>query len=663
MKAGKSSTWFVLIVVASLFIAACGTSTTTPPPSSFTIGGTVSGLTGTGLVLQNNAGNNLTITANGAFTFTTAVASGGAYAVTVLTRPNTPAQTCVVTAGSGTANANVTTVVVTCTNSTTFTIGGTVSGLTGTGLVLQNNAANNLAVATNGAFTFTIAQATATAYSVTVFSQPTNPSQTCVVTNGSGTTTNSNITNASVVCTMLTFSVGGTVTGLVGTGLVLQNNGGNNLTITANGAFTFTTALASGAAFAVTVLTQPSGPVQNCTVTGGTGSVTSAAITSVAVACSNTTTFMSVPELFNNRTLIYNAPFSTGQSANVVLGQPNFTSNAAGTTASTMSSPATVTVDRPGNLYVGENGNCRVIQFRPPFTNGMSASLVFGQPNFTTGNCAAVTSATSLGGNANLNGDNVLGATVDASGNVWVTDDGSNRVVEYRPPLSNGMAASLAIGQPNLTSNAANQGGAAPTSSTLFDPGFPIFDPSGNLWIADFLNNRTLRFSPPFSTGMAATLVLGQADFTHNGSNQGGAVPGATTLSGPNAGAFDSAGNLWMADFLNNRVLKFTAPFTTDMAASLVLGQADFVSASPNRGLTPTAATLNNPTQVAFDSSGRLLVSDFGNNRTLVFTPPFSNGMNASLVIGQTDFVSSGPATTAAGVNGPEGVITGPPLY
>ena len=80
----------------------------------------------------------------------------------------------------------------------------------------------------------------------------------------------------------VTYSVGGTVSGLSGT-VVLQDNGGDNLTVTANGSFTFPTQLASGAAYAVTVLTQPSG--QTCTVSSGTGTVGSANVTTVAVIC------------------------------------------------------------------------------------------------------------------------------------------------------------------------------------------------------------------------------------------------------------------------------------------------------------------------------------------------------------------------------------------
>lgn len=83
-----------------------------------------------------------------------------------------------------------------------------------------------------------------------------------------------------------TFAVGGTVNGLFGTGLVLENNGGNPLTVTANGTITFTTTVASGAAYNVAVRTQPTAtPAQICTVNAGSGTVGSGPVTSVAVQC------------------------------------------------------------------------------------------------------------------------------------------------------------------------------------------------------------------------------------------------------------------------------------------------------------------------------------------------------------------------------------------
>ena len=262
--------------------------------SSFTVGGTVSGLSGT-VVLQDNGGDNLSVTANGSFAFATPLASGAAYSVTVKTNPS--GQTCTVTGGSGTiASANVTSVAVSCAAAATFSVGGTVSGLSGT-VVLQDNGGDNLSVTANGSFAFATKLASGAAYSVTV---KTNPSgQTCTVTGGSGTVGSANVTSVAVSCATTaatTFSVGGTVSGLSGT-VVLQDNGGDNLSVTANGSFTFATKLAAGTAYSVTVATNPSG--QTCTVSGGSGTIASANVTNVAVSCATAGSGTSASDDFN----------------------------------------------------------------------------------------------------------------------------------------------------------------------------------------------------------------------------------------------------------------------------------------------------------------------------------------------------------------------------
>src|SRR5438309_4830274 len=135
----KIRLWTV-VLIASAQLAACGGKSgggSTPPIPTYTIGGTVAGVTGSGLVLQLNGGSNLSVNASATtFTFATALAGSSNYNVTVLTQPTSPNQLCTVASGSGTVGAsNVTNISVTCANS--FTIGGTVSGLTGSGLVLQ----------------------------------------------------------------------------------------------------------------------------------------------------------------------------------------------------------------------------------------------------------------------------------------------------------------------------------------------------------------------------------------------------------------------------------------------------------------------------------------------------------------------------------------------
>jgi 6-phosphogluconolactonase (cycloisomerase 2 family) len=253
----------------------------TPTSQTYTIGGSISGVSASGLVLQDNGGDNLSVSAGAtSFTFKTPVSAGGQYSVTITSAPaNT---NCTATNAGGTvAAANVTNVAVTCTP-ITYTIGGTVSGLTGSGLVLQDNGGDNLTVASgDNTFSFATPITVGGAYAVTILAQPAN--QTCSVANGTGGVALAKVTNVAITCSN-GYAIGGTVSGLTGSGLVLQDNGGDNLTVASGaGTFSFATPVVAGGAYAVTVLTQPAN--QTCSVANGTGKVAAAKVTNVAITC------------------------------------------------------------------------------------------------------------------------------------------------------------------------------------------------------------------------------------------------------------------------------------------------------------------------------------------------------------------------------------------
>lgn len=252
----------------------------------FTIGGSVVGLTGSGLVLEDNGGDDVTVTGTGTVSFTFKTAVTGTYSVTIKTQPASPSQVCSVANSSGTATANVTNVQVSC--AATYTVGGAVSGLQGSGLVLQDNGGDDLKINGTGTVNFTFATALlgGANYAVTIKTQPSNPVQTCSVANGSGTVIGS-VTTVQVSCSQPKYPIGGTVVGLVvgnGDTLELQDNAGDNLFVTGDVDFTFPTQFTYGTTYSVDLFLPPTSQPQGCNIFNATAVVTGI-VSNVLVDC------------------------------------------------------------------------------------------------------------------------------------------------------------------------------------------------------------------------------------------------------------------------------------------------------------------------------------------------------------------------------------------
>ncbi|MCI4352979.1 MAG: NHL repeat-containing protein [Thermoplasmata archaeon] len=265
-----------------------------------------------------------------------------------------------------------------------------------------------------------------------------------------------------------------------------------------------------------------------------------------------------------------------------------------------------------------------------PFPNGAAATLVLGQPNFLS---------RLTGVNAQTIGYLDYGVGFDAEGNLWVADWNDNRVLEFSPPFANGEPASIVIGQSDFSSTQPQIG-----ATGLSNPFGVAFDTRGDLWVPDYSNNRILEYIPPFHNDMAAALVLGQPGFS---SESPAASPAG--LAGPCGITFDASGDLWVADYLNNRVVEFLPPFVDGESASVVFGQKDFMSGAAGAG----ARGLHWPQTVAFDPLQNLWVSDFGNNRVVEFSPPFRSDPSAAGVVGQAGFETNRSGSGPSGLSGP----------
>lgn len=465
----------VSLMVCSALVAACGggggggSSSPPPPATTFTLGGTLTGLaTSASVVLQFNGGSNTTVSANGSYSFASAIPSGTAYTVTVSTQPS--GQTCTVANGSGTVSANVTNVAVTCVSAApgTVTIGGTVSGLAASAsVVLQNNGGSNLTVSASGNFTFGTAINSGTAYAVTVLTQPSG--QTCAVASGSGTAS-ANVTNVAVTCSNTapqTFTLGGAVSGLAAsTSVVLQWNGGSNVTVSANGAFTFTNPIPSGTPYTVAVSAQPA--AQTCTVTNASGTI-SANVTNVAVNCVAST-------------------FAVSGTVSGLIGSIVLRNNGAGDQTISIDGPFSFGTQLPGTAY---------------------AVTVSSHPTGPAQNCTV------------NNGSGTIGSSATNITVVCVSVDQTPPTVTSRTPRPTAVGSKVKGGVVKVVFSEAVDPSSVNTSSfTLQGPSGPV---SGEITLANGDTEAT--FTPgsvavpatlAFDTSYTVTLTTAVRDPSHN---------------------------------------------------------------------------------------------------------------------------------------------------
>jgi uncharacterized protein (TIGR03437 family) len=338
--------------------------------------------------------------------------------------------------------------------------------------------------------------------------------------------------------------------------------------------------------------------------------------------------------------------------------------------------PSAVALDTnlsPPALYVSDTGNNRVLGFRSAtgFVNGQPADLVLGQPDLVTTTAQGPGRTTRVAGLASPSG-----LTVDSQGNVYVIDAGNNRILRFPKPFSqtSDQTADLVIGQPSFDVNSVTPGSAS-ASTLAFSTGTPpastqysaylTFDSSGNLWVADAVNNRILRFnasklgSQP-APGPAADLVLGQTDFVTSTYNPPAFLNPLTSLSSmstPTGIAFDTAGRLFVSESISTRrgrILMWAPPFSTGQPATRLLA----VDTDNPQPPSTSQFQLSLAPGAVFPVGDAIGAADTFNNRVLVFPPVEQWTSNATYqgatgVAGQPDFTSGSPNRGQSGA-GPD---------
>ncbi len=384
----------------------------------------------------------------------------------------------------------------------------------------------------------------------------------------------------------------------------------------------------------------------------------------VAIDTSGSAPILYVADTLNNRILAWKNATSTTltnqQPPSLIIGQPNANTTLAATNGG-LYYPVGLVVDATGNLYVADAGNNRVLRYPAPFANSnASPDIVLGQPDKYTSSRAnqggAITAQTlCLSGGCPAGYSTFLvSLAIDSSGNLYVTDSGNRRVLQFAAAsLTAGAtdpAASLVIGQAGFT--VANGPSGVTDRNTIYEPAGLAFDSAGHLFVSDSNANRLLVFTPPFSNGMAASRLAGIVNPTPSTAT-------ASTLSNPNGLVMINNGPA-VLDSGNNRLLIFD-PFssadwtvtTGDTTVSMpppvaiaVLGQGssltNFTTSKANMGnAQASSSTLSNPVAAAVAGTD-LFVVDAANNRVLVF-PTAGTAPAATVVLGQSGFPYNSP--------------------
>jgi hypothetical protein len=403
-----------------------------------------------------------------------------------------------------------------------------------------------------------------------------------------------------------------------------------------------------------------------------------------------------VADTDNHRILIWNTlPTATNQAADVVLGQPNMTSsteNNGGRAATTLSFPYDVHTDGT-KLYVTDTQNHRILIWNTiPTSNQTAANVVVGQPDMNAGSWNGFPTSTTLNlpwGNAaycngkvmqaecgthrvliwnsiprnngtpadvvlgqpNMyEGDPNYGGSITASTltcansvqcdgtRVLVADWDNNRVLIWNTiPTTNGQAADVVVGQPNMTSGTGNNGGM---SCSRVNGVAQAYSDGTKLYLADYHNHRVLIYNTiPTSNGACADVVLGQNSMSTGNLNQGGSAA-AYTMNHP-AHVITSGTKLIVSDTDNGRLMIWnTIPTSNNAAANVFVGQSNGTNAGNNFGGV-SGASLCWPEGVTV-ANNKLIIADDCNNRVLVYnTIPTSNGATADVALGQPNLTSN----------------------
>ncbi len=368
-------------------------------------------------------------------------------------------------------------------------------------------------------------------------------------------------------------------------------------------------------------------------------------------------TRVAVSDYLGHRALIWNTfPTASGQPANIVLGQSDFTSSFCNAddpspppSAQTLCAPKGISSDGT-RLFISDYNNGRLLIWNTfPTVTSKAADVVVGQPDMTSAVTAASSTYTYSPADSQVSG-----------GKLFLLDSLASRLMVYNSiPSVNFQAADNVLGTASMTSVRSNSINLVNPSNQRIAAPYGLHFDGSKLWAADTFNSRVLMWNGiPTSVSQAPDLVLGQSSYTTRSS-----ATTASAMSTPFA-TFSDGRKLFVADGTHRVLIWDTIPTANFQAANWVVGQTSMTGASANGGGSAAAGTLFSPRSV-FSDGKRLFVSDFSNNRVLIWNAiPSSNGKTADVVLGQASMTTQTSGTSDTQFYGPMGVYaTGRKLF
>lgn len=327
-----------------------------------------------------------------------------------------------------------------------------------------------------------------------------------------------------------------------------------------------------------------------------------------AMSAASDGTRLWIADARNARLLQFNAlPVVNRPVANVIVGQAEATSSAPGTSQTTLRVGDLSAVAAGGKLFVVDGASNRVLIYGSlPAAHGAPASVVLGQASFTTS--AGGKSASGLNGPADVWSDGTR---------LVVVDNANSRVLIWTSlPTTNGQAANIVLGRPGFGLGLGDPPADPPTSASMKFP-VGVWSNGTRLYVADAGNHRVMVWNQfPTTSGQPCDFVIGQTAFSGNTPNAGGAIANAIGLHTPYR-AVEANGSLFISDSMNHRVVVHTPiPSTSGEAADVVLGQDNLDS--NDLPSIPTGNRMSSPRHIVA-TGGHLYVPDYQWNRVLRF--------------------------------------------